>query len=191
VRTERLLLREWRDDDLEPWVAMGRDPEVMRFFPSLVERDRAVEAMTRIRAHHAREGFGFWAVELGGTFVGFCGIGRVPFEAHFTPAVEIGWRLARSCWGHGYATEAARAALAYGFDVVGLREIVAFLVPENARSARVCEKLGMTRDPADDFDHPAIAEGAISVGGAPQRRHALYRISAARADELSAARRSR
>ena len=178
LETERLILRPWRAGDLEPFAAMGRDPEVMAHFPSLLSREQSVEVMARVAGHIEREGYGFWAVEVRGgpAFAGFCGIAAVPFEAPFTPAVEIGWRFARAAWGHGYATEAARAALAHGFGTLGLREIVAFLVPSNARSEAVCRRLGMTRDPSGDFDHPRIPEGAISVGGFAQRRHILYRI---------------
>ena len=177
LATERLILRPWRDADLDPFAALNADPEVMAFFPSLVTRDECAQLIARVQAHFAREGFGLWALEVrgGAPFIGFCGIQRVPFEAPFTPAVEVGWRLARAHWGHGYATEAARAALAYGFGALALDEIVAFLVPDNRRSAAVCERLGMVRDPRGDFDHPRIAEGARSVAGFAQRRHALYR----------------
>jgi ribosomal-protein-alanine N-acetyltransferase len=181
LATERLILRPWRDDDLEPFVAMGRDPEVMASFPSLLDREQSAAISARIRAHHAREGFGFWAVEVPGVapFVGFAGLARPTFTAHFTPCVEIGWRLAREHWGHGYAVEGARACLEYAFGELDLEEVVAFLLPSNVRSARVCERLGMRRDLAGDFDHPQIADGAISVGGFPQKRHHLYRIERA------------
>lgn len=180
LRTERLILRPWRDDDLDAFAAMGRDPEVMAFFPSLLTREQSAAIAARIRAHHDRERFCFWAVEAPGVapFIGFTGLARPGFTAPFTPCVEIGWRLAREHWGHGYVTEAARACLAHAFGDLGLSEVVAFLLPENVRSARVCERLGMRRDRAGDFDHPQIAEGAMSVGGFAQRRHALYRIQA-------------
>ncbi|MGE5183273.1 MAG: GNAT family N-acetyltransferase [Acidobacteriota bacterium] len=178
IETERLLLRPWRDGDREPFAAMGRDPDVMACFPSLLTREQSDGLVDRVIATIDRDGFGFWAVEVkgGASFAGFCGISRVPFEAPFTPAVETGWRFARAHWGHGYATEAARAALAYGFGTLGLAEIVAFLLPANARSAAVCERLGMRRDPAGDFDHPRFTEDQRSVAGFPQRRHILYRI---------------
>jgi RimJ/RimL family protein N-acetyltransferase len=178
ITTARLVLRPWRDSDREPFAAMGRDPEVMACFPSLVTREQSDALIERASAHITREGFGFWALESAEGFVGFAGLQTVPFEAHFTPAVETGWRLARAHWGKGYAIEAARAALAFGFGTLGLREIVAFLLPANTRSASVCERLGMHRNPADDFDHPRIAEGQLAVGGFPQRRHVLYRIGA-------------
>jgi RimJ/RimL family protein N-acetyltransferase len=121
-----------------------------------------------------RDGFGFWALEHAGELIGFCGISWVWFDAHFTPAVEIGWRLRRDAWGQGFATEAARAAMAFGWQL-GLDQIIAFLVPSNQRSAAVAERIGMTRALAGDFDHPGIAPGTISVGGHDNQRHSLYR----------------
>jgi len=124
----------------------------------------------RLVAHWQDHGFGRWAVEIPGeaSFIGVVGLAVIPYEAPFTPAVEIAWRLARAYWGRGYATEAARAALDYGFGELGLEEVVAVTVPANQRSRRVMEQLGMTRDPADDFDHPSVAPG-------PLKRHVLYR----------------
>ena len=179
LTTARLRLRPWRDDDIEAWAAMGQDPEVMACFPSLYTRDVAQSAMARQNAFIAEKGYGFWALEVigGPPFIGFCGIKDVLFETAWTPAIEIGWRLAREAWGNGYASEAARAALDYGFGTLALDEIVAFLLPANQRSAAVCERLGMRRDPSGDFDHPLIPADAISVGGFPQQRHILYRIS--------------
>lgn len=178
LHTERLVLRDWRDDDLDALAAINSDAEVMEFFPSLMTRDESAAMIARIRARIANDGFSFWAVENRhqGTVVGFCGLSRVPFQAAFTPAVEIGWRLARSAWGHGYALEAARAALAFGWTR-GIDSIVAFLVPSNRRSAAVAERLGMLRDPDGDFDHPNIAPGSRSIGGHPNQRHILYRIA--------------
>jgi RimJ/RimL family protein N-acetyltransferase len=177
--TSRLRLRPWRDDDLDAWAEMSRDPEVMAHFPGLMTREQAETAMARNSAFLAEHGYGFWAVEVlgGAPFIGFCGVKDVLFEAPFTPAVEVGWRLARAHWGHGYASEAGRASIEHGFGALGLREIVAFLLPANRRSAAVCERLGMHRDPSGYFDHPLIADGTISVGGHPQRRHILYRLS--------------
>jgi RimJ/RimL family protein N-acetyltransferase len=178
LTTERLRLRPWRDDDLDAWLELNRDPEVMTYFPSLFDREQAQAVMARINRFIADKGYGLWAVEVigGAPFIGFCGIRDVPFEAPFTPAVEIGWRLARAHWGHGYATEAARASLAFGFDTLGLDEIVAMVVPDNQRSIAVCERLGMQRDAADDFEHPLIPDGTLSVGGFQARRHLLYRL---------------
>jgi RimJ/RimL family protein N-acetyltransferase len=172
LRTSRLLLREWRDGDREPFAAMSADPEVMAMLPSLPDRAASDAWIERMRAHLDAEGFGYWAVELPGKaeLIGAIGLSRVRFPAPFTPAVEIGWRVARRCWGQGYAFEAARATIEDGFFRLGIDEIVAFTVPVNQRSWRVMQRLGMTCDPADDFDHPRIAEGD------PMRRHVLYRI---------------
>ena len=173
VRTARLILRAWRESDGEPFAAMNVDPEVTRYLGT-GPRDRAAsdELIRSFERHWAERGFGLWAVERAdGAFLGFTGLAQWTFEAPFMPAVEVGWRLARSAWGHGYATEAARAALRFGFETIGLAEIVSFTVPDNVRSRRVMERLGMTRDPAEDFDHPRVAEGD------PLRRHVLYRLS--------------
>ncbi|CAN5902173.1 GNAT family N-acetyltransferase [soil metagenome] len=178
LETARLRLRPWRDEDLEPLSELGRDPEVMAHFPALLAADGNAALLGRLRALIEERGHGFWAVEVrgGAPLIGFCGIKDVTCEAPCTPAVEVGWRLARAHWGHGYASEAARAAVAYGFDELELSEIVSFLLPANRRSAAVCERLGMTRDPAEDFDHPWFADGQLAVGGQPLRRHALYRL---------------
>lgn len=151
---------------------MNDDPDVMRYFPAMLTADESNRLVDRIEAHFAEHGYGLWAVEVRGgpPFIGYCGLLQVGFDAPFTPAVEIGWRLARDQWDQGYATEAARAVLEYGFNKLKLDEIVSFTAPSNARSVRVMERLGMTRDPADDFDHSALAIGH------PLRRHALYRI---------------
>jgi RimJ/RimL family protein N-acetyltransferase len=175
LRTERLLLRQWRDEDLEPFAALNADPETMRFFvspPSRAESDALAE---RSRRQIDSEGWGLWAVEVAASasFMGFVGLARPSFEEHFTPAVEVGWRLAREYWGHGYATEAGRAALAYGFEELALDEIVSFTSLLNEPSWRVMERLGMSHDPADDFEHPRIPAGH------PLRLHVLYRLSRA------------
>ncbi len=137
LRTERLLLRGWRDDDLEPFAALNADPRVMEHFPGLLSRRESYTfAHERIEPHFAERGFGLWAVEVPGVapFIGFVGLQAPLFEAHFTPCVEIGWRLAVTHWGRGYATEAAGAAVGFGFDEAGLDEIVSFTVPANVRS---------------------------------------------------------
>ena len=172
-RTERLLLRRWRDADREPFAAMNADPVVMEYHPSTSDRRDSDAMVDRIEAHFEAKGFGYWAVEVPDVapFIGFVGLSTPSFEAHFTPAVEVGWRLAREHWGQGYASEAAQAAVEVGFDELGLDEIVAFTVPANFRSRRVMERLGMTHDPADDFDHPRQPEGS------PLRRHVLYRLA--------------
>lgn len=170
LATPRLILRPWRAEDAEPFAAMGQDPAVMEHFPSLLDRAQSDAMMGRITSHFAREGFGLWAVEVPGVapFIGFCGLSR---PSWWLEVIEVGWRLARPYWGHGYATEAARASLAHGFDVVGLEEILAFVVPRNTRSQAVMTRIGMTRDPAGDFVHPLIpAEHALAP-------HLLYRAS--------------
>ena len=172
LATDRLLLRQWRPEDLDPFAALGADPEVMRYFPSTHDRERSEEVAREFASAIDELGWGFWAVEVrhGAPFIGFVGLGEPGFEAHFMPAVEVGWRLAREHWGQGYATEAARAAVEFGFDQLGLDEIVAMSAPANARSRRVMERLGMTHDPADDFDHPRLPPG-------PLKRHVLYRLA--------------
>jgi RimJ/RimL family protein N-acetyltransferase len=172
LRTERLLLRQWREDDLEPFAALNADAETMRYFPSPLTREQSDAFASNAREAIAREGWGLWAVEVVGRapFIGFVGLARPRFEAHFTPAVEVGWRLAREHWGNGYATEAGRAALAFGFDELDLGEIVSFTSVLNGPSWRVMERLGMTHDEREDFDHPLVAPGH------PLRRHVLYRL---------------
>jgi Acetyltransferases, including N-acetylases of ribosomal proteins len=170
LRTERLVLREWREADRDAWAAMSADPEVMEFFPATLDRVAADAVFDRIAASLEERGWGLWAVEADGAFVGFTGLQPVPFEAAFTPAIEIGWRLARSAWGRGFATEAARASLDYAWRELALDEVVAMAVPANRRSLAVMRKLGMTHDPADDFDHPRLADG-------PLRRHMLFRVA--------------
>jgi RimJ/RimL family protein N-acetyltransferase len=147
----------------------------MQHMPAVLPRQASDALAERIEAHWGEHGFGLWAVEVPGVapFAGFVGLSIPGFEAPFTPCVEIGWRLAAPCWGRGYASEAARAALGFGFEELGLAEIVSFTTPDNLRSRRVMEKLGMLRDPADDFDHPGLPEGH------PLRRHLLYRTARA------------
>lgn len=171
LTTPRLSLRQWRDADLEPFAALNSDAEVMRHFVAPMTRAQSDEFASVVHATIAQQGWGLWAVEVqgGAPFIGFVGLNRPNFEAPFMPAVEVGWRLARPYWGSGYATEAARAAVAFGFDELDLAEIVSFTVPANDRSRRVMERLAMTRDPAEDFDHPRVPEGPI-------RRHVLYRL---------------
>jgi RimJ/RimL family protein N-acetyltransferase len=173
IRTIRLILRRWRDEDLAPYAALNADPRVMEHFPSVLSREESDAQAARIRKHLDDHGFGLWAVEVAGgaPFIGFIGLQHVPFEAAFTPAVEVGWRLAFDAWGHGYATEGARAALEYGFGALGLRQIVSMTVSSNERSWRVMERLGMKRAHGEDFDHPRLPEGH------PLRRHILYRVA--------------
>ena len=172
IETPRLLLRLWRPSDRDPFYRLNADPRVREFFPSCLTRTESDAMVDLVEAHFALHGFGFWAAELKNTddFIGFVGLGVPDFEGRFTPCIEIGWRLAAAFWNRGLATEGARATLRYAFDVLALREVVGFTVPANLRSRRVMEKLGMTHDPDDDFDHPRIPEGH------PLRRHVLYRI---------------
>lgn len=173
LSTERLVLREWQDSDREPLASLNADPAVMEHFPEVLDRAASDAFADRIRANWASDGVGLWALERAAdqAFLGFVGLAVPGFDAHFTPAVEIGWRLAHFAWGHGYATEAAEAALAFGFEARELQEIVSFTVPANRRSRAVMERLGMTHDSADDFDHPNLPPGD------PLRRHVLYRLS--------------
>ena len=170
--TPRLRLRAWADDDREPFAALNADARVMEFFPSVLSRLESDALAVRIAAHIDTHGWGLWAVEVrGGTgFAGYVGLAEPSFTAPFTPCVEIGWRLAHEHWGQGYASEAARVALAFGFTALKLDQIVSFTVPANLRSRRVMERLGMTRAEADDFDHPGLPVEH------PLRRHVLYRI---------------
>jgi RimJ/RimL family protein N-acetyltransferase len=172
LRTERLILRGWTQDDREAFAEMNADPRVMEHFPGLMSRAESDAFVERIEAQFGDRGFGLWAIEVAGgaPFVGFTGLLVPRFEAHFTPAVEVGWRLAAGAWGNGYATEAARAAVDFAFGPAGLDAIVSFTVPANTRSRRVMERIGMTHDPADDFDHPLLP-------GSPLQRHVLYRLA--------------
>jgi RimJ/RimL family protein N-acetyltransferase len=173
LRTSRLLLRGWRDDDHEPFAALNADHEVMRYLPSALTRAESDTLISRIGEHFVQHGFGLWAVEVdgGAPFIGYVGLAVPRFTAAFTPCVEIGWRLARPYWGFGYATEAATAAMAFGFTAAALDEIVSFTVPDNTRSRAVMERLGMSHAVADDFDHPSLPADH------PLRRHVLYRRS--------------
>lgn len=182
LTTPRLLLRAWRDSDREPFATLNADPRVMEFFPSVLDRAASDATVERIEAHFAKHGFGLWAVELPGIapFAGFVGLMIPSFTAAFTPCVEIGWRLAREYWDHGYASEGARAVLDFGFDRLALDEIVSLTAVGNQRSRRVMERIGMTRTADDDFDHPLVAPGH------PLCRHVLYRLSKARWRQMTA-----
>ncbi|RNL78945.1 GNAT family N-acetyltransferase [Nocardioides marmorisolisilvae] len=173
LTTERLLLRQWRDDDREPFAALNADPEVMADFPRTVTREEADALIDRHQVRLAAGEPGLFAVEVrdSGEFIGFVGLSVPAFEAAFTPCVEVGWRLARSAWGHGYASEGGRAALEHGFNTLMLNEIVSFTWEGNLRSRAVMERIGMTRDPADDFEHPNLEPGHRL------RPHVLYRVS--------------
>jgi len=174
LTTARLTLRRWRPSDREPFARMNADPEVMRYMVRPLTNEESDAFIDRAERHFDDHGFGLWAVEVStqGSFIGYVGLSIPRFEAHFMPAVEVGWRLDRPHWGNGYATEAARAAMTDGFERIGLKEIVSFTVPVNLRSIAVMERLGMTRNPVDDFDNPNVPRGH------PYRRHVLYRLAA-------------
>ena len=171
VESPRLLLRAWQETDRAPFAEMNADPEVLRFFQSALtveETDVLVDAIGR---HFERHGFGLWAVELKETneFAGFIGLSVLSFQAHFTPCIEIGWRLAARFWNQGLATEGASLVLAFAHDRLGMEEVVSFTAADNLASQRVMEKIGMVRDMKGDFDHPQIPKGH------PLCRHVLYR----------------
>lgn len=161
LTTDRLVLRRWKYADLAPFAALNADPVVMEYFQALMTGAESDAFVARIEAHFESNEFGLFAVEVQatGTFIGFVGLWPADFDAPFTPAVEVGWRLARSAWGNGYATEAARAAVADGFERLGMDEIVSFTAGVNDRSWRVMERLGMQREPTGDFNHPKVPSG--------------------------------
>ena len=171
LRTDRLWLRRWRPADLAPFAALNSDARVMEYFSAVLSAEESNRMGSRIEAHFEERGFGLWAIEIPNvtSFAGFIGLTVARFEARFTPCVEIGWRLAHEHWGRGYATEGAQATLEFGFTALGLQEVVSFTTAGNMRSRRVMEKLGMSHDPADDFDYPLLPDGH------PLRRHVLYR----------------
>lgn len=161
LKTPRLCLREWREEDLEPFAKLNADPRVMEHFPGVLTRDESDAHARRIMARMESLAFGFWALEHSETkqFIGFTGLSAPSFKAHFTPCIEIGWRLASEYWGHGYASEAARACLAYAFEGLQLEEVVSFTVPANIRSRAVMERLGFRHNSSDDFMHPGLPTG--------------------------------
>lgn len=173
LETNRLILREWIDSDIPVFIKMGKDPRVMEFFPDLWDEEKSLGCVKFFRQHFAENNFGFFAVELKetGEFIGFVGIEKVDFESHFTPAIEIGWRLDSQHFGKGYATEAAKEVLRFAFDDLQLKEIVAFTALQNLPSQNVMKKIGMIRDLAGDFLHPKLHKDHKFA------RHVLFRIS--------------
>jgi len=171
--TTRLMLRRWRASDREPFARLNRDPKVMEFMPARLTTEESDRLIDRIEACFDQRGFGLWAAELreSSAFIGFIGLSIPRFEAHFTPAVEIGWRLAHEYWGRGLATEGARSVIHFAFNDFALPALVSFTTTGNFRSRRVMEKLGMAHDPRDDFDHPTLPENH------PLRPHVLYRLA--------------
>ena len=184
-RTERLVLRGWCDDDRDAFAAMNADPEVMRYFHDTLTREQSDAMVDRMRAVLESQGWGLWAIERQdtGELIGFTGLAVPSYDLPFNPCVEVGWRLARSSWGRGFATEAAREALRVGVDELGLSEVVSLTSVPNTRSRAVMERIGMTRDPGGDFEHPAVPLGH------PLRLHVLYRIRAEAVRQRAAVRR--
>jgi len=173
LTTKRLILRTWQNSDLEPMTAINQDSNVMEYFPGLQNTDQTLQFINRIKQHQDDHGFSLYAIEIKNTgeFIGFAGLLIPSFEAHFTPAVEIGWRLASSHWNKGFATEAAKAVLNFAFTKLNLEKVVSFTVENNLRSRRVMEKIGMHYDPEDDFAHPKLDKTS------PLCRHVLYRLT--------------
>lgn len=173
LTTKRLILRPWQEKDIAAFAKMNADPRVMEFFPAVKSFNESAEEYARIVDNFSRHGWGLWAAEVPGVadFIGFIGLHYTSFPAHFTPCVEIGWRLDYDHWGKGYATEGATACLKTGFEEHKLDEIVSFTATTNLRSQAVMQKIGMHRAPADDFDHPKLAVGH------PLCRHVLYRMN--------------
>lgn len=172
IESERLILREWLESDFAVFAAMNADPQVMEFFPSLHSQQQSREMLQRIQSDTRQRGFGLWACERKDQrqVIGFVGLSVPRFESHFTPCTEIGWRLLPEHWGYGFATEAARRTLQFGFEDAKLDEIVSFTSMHNLKSRRVMERIGMSRDAREDFDHPVLEEGHWL------RRHVLYRL---------------
>ena len=173
IETDRLLLRRWIEEDRDPFFRMNSDKRVMEFMPKCLSRSESDLLFDRMQEHLRNHSFGLYAVELRAnrTFIGYLGLAIPSFTAHFTPCVEIGWRLSASHWGRGLATEGARAVAKHAFEVLKLDGLVSFTSPANIRSCRVMEKIGMTHNPAEDFDHPNLPEGH------PLKQHVLYRLN--------------
>ena len=172
IRTERLILRQWQQEDFEPFAKLNNNLQVMEYFPSTLSRQESDDLAQKILSKIENEGWGPWAVSIPNVaeFIGFIGLSVPTFQAHFTPTIEVEWRLDPKFWGNGYATEGALACLRYGFETLNLEEIVSFTAVQNIRSRAVMERIGMYHDPKDDFDHPRLAEGHRL------RRHVLYRL---------------
>lgn len=174
IETERLILRTWKEQDADAYFRINQDPKVIEFFLGPLTREQVHEFILAVNKHQEKHGYTLWAAEIKETeeFIGFIGLNYTDWEAHFTPTVEVGWRLGSEYWNKGYATEGAKAALEYGFNKCGLQEIVSFAVPANRRSIHVMEKIGLKRDLDGDFAHPKLADDH------PFSKHILYKISA-------------
>lgn len=175
LESARLILRQWHDEDLAEFAAMSADPQVMRYFPAPLSRVEAAALIGRVRGHFNEYGYGLWALERKdtGAFIGMTGLLNVNFDAPFTPAVEIGWRLARRHWGLGFASEAAWTCLRCAFAQLRLEQVVSFTTESNQASQKVMQAIGMQQDLDGSFDHPKLAADD------PLRRHVLYRIDRA------------
>jgi ribosomal-protein-alanine N-acetyltransferase len=169
LMTERLVLRRWTDEDREPFAELNADPEVMRFFPTVMTKQESDAMVDRIEQGFENNGFGLWAVEIDGRFAGLTGLNRTSFETPMGPHVEIGWRFASWAWGHGYASEAATRVLAAAFENFGLTEVYSFTTETNVRSEAVMKRIGMSRRADLDFDHP-------NTPGWWGAKHIVYRI---------------
>lgn len=170
IATDRLVLRRWHDGDRAPFAAMGQDAEVMRYFPSLLTAAQSDALVDRIEASIDAKGYGLWALERRSdhVFIGFTGLADIGFASPIEGDVEIGWRLRRDAWGHGYATEAAHAALAWGLANLGCARIVSMTATTNHPSQAVMARIGMVRRPELDFDHPRLPDGS------PLKRHVVW-----------------
>ncbi len=186
IKTKRLILRSWRESDLEPFAQMNADPKVMEYFPSVMSREESDQLAKKMQSKIEETGYGFLAVSIPNVsdFIGFLGlnsIDKTTCPVHFSPAIEIGWRLESRYWGKGYATEGAIACLRYAFETLGLSEIVSFTAEQNIPSRTVMSKIGMQYDPKGDFDHPKLPEGHRL------KKSVLYRLSLAKWKELNEA----
>jgi len=185
LRGSRVVLRGWEARDAKPFADLNADPVAMEFFPAPLSRTESDAMVERAQAALESRGWGFWCLEIDGACAGFVGLSQPTFEAHFMPCVEVGWRLSTRHWGMGYATEAARLVVDFGFRRLRLPEIVSFTTVANWRSRRVMERLGMRHDPIDDFEHPRIAPGHAL------RMHVLYRLLATDYDRAGGERREK
>lgn len=173
IETERLILRTWKKEDADPYFQINQNPKIIEFIRGPITMEQVNDFISAVNRQSDKHGYTLWAVELKetGELMGFIGLNYIDWESHFTPAVEVGWRLGSQFWGKGYATEGAKASLDYGFKQCGLKEIVSFTVPANIRSIRVMEKIGLKRDVNGDFAHPKLAADHLLS------QHILYRLT--------------
>ncbi len=171
IETERLYLRQWQPDDEAAYITMNNDEKVMQFFPSTLTAEQSLQHIYRMKEHITKVGYGLFALEKkeDHSFIGFTGFSHPAFDASFTPCIEIGWRLAASSWNRGFATEAAKACLVYGFKTLAFEDVYSFTAVNNAKSEQVMKKIGMQK--AGEFDHPLLQKGHSL------QKHVLYKIS--------------